>query len=728
MAGGVGCVLQVSAECNKKLTVKEVLERGSAEEQGMLAGDIVLGIDGHLLQSLHPRGFRVGMPSPLMGLCGTDVVVDLRRGSSEFNLLLRRAPWSYPQERFLTVPSIKALSPNSTHVSPIRECDIRSSVIGELGYQQQPCRPAGRNAPALADPSVLSPRSHLSLETPSQINFQLENLADTMAKRSEADGNNQKVCGNGTAACNSYTSFSRDDGHHEITMHDHRHDSHKEIRETWLTVSLEPTTLSTQMPSQRLVVEQKQSTTKPQPSIVHGILKNPFPVLTKPSPPTAHRATATDLLNESLTRLASNRSPTGCVYEADTSTLEPNMMPWSVLIPDDQPTVSATFVTVESAGSIIRAVESCGLTPKVSSAHPSHEQIVDRDDSLASAQEAGSQNISSTMLEFKERAENRVLPDRLEKSQRALPPPVNIIAQEKRLLALQLMDGEARDESRSIAFSDRQSVGPMPKNASCLPSLAALKKETWNLGAAAKDSVDPTEPLNRYRDARLQANIDEENKPPSATDLFHVGNGVASPASEPYNNIYRLPLKGQTSAFQGGQRLAENPPRRVPFGPVSGNELRNAANGAQVKVREECGGVGSTFADFMSAGRDDFSRHAALPGRDSAARRFSARIQTDGAGRVLRTPGRNTIARDTLPVGIEGFQSYAMEKILHGSRNGRLLEEWEPDEKYEPCARAKPVQMPSDSSSQMWQYAQADSQATTATFDEGALAQGYYVA
>ena len=726
MAGGVGCVLQVSAECDKKLAVKEVLEGGSAEEQGILAGDIVLGIDGHLLQSLHPRGFRVGMPSPLMGLCGTDVVVDLRRGSWEFSLILRRAPWSYPQERFLTVPSIKALSPNCTHVSPI--CDIRSSVIGELGYQQQPCRPAGRNAPALADPSALSPRSHLSLETPSQINFQPENFADTMAKRSEADCNNQNVCGNGTAACNSYTSFSRDDGHHEMKLYDHRHDSHKETRETWLTVSLEPTTLSTQMPSQRHVVEQKESTAKPQPSIVHGILKNPFPVLTKPSPPTGDRATATDFLNESLTRLASNGSPTGCVYEAETSTQEPNMMTWSVLIPDDQPTVSATFVTVENAGSIIRAVESCGLTPKVSSAHPSHEQIVDRDDSLASEQEQGSQNILSTMLEFKERAENRVLPDRLEKSQRALPPQVNIIPQEKRLLALQLMGGEARDESRSTAFNDRQSVGPMPQKGSCLPSLSALKRETWNLGAAAKCSVDPTEPLNRYRDARIQDNIDEENKPPTATDLFHVGNGVASPAYQLCNNPYRLPLKGQTSAFQGGQRLAENPLRRVPFGPVSGNERWNASNGAQVKVREESGGVGSTFADFMSAGRDDFSRHAALPCRDGSARRFSARIQTDGAGRVLRTPGRNTIARDTQPAGIEGFQSYAMEKILHGSRNGRLLEEWEPDEKYEPCARAKPVQRPSGSSSQMWQHAQADSQGTTATFDEGALAQGYYVA
>ncbi|EKX47980.1 hypothetical protein GUITHDRAFT_136947 [Guillardia theta CCMP2712] len=63
----------------------------------------------------------------------------------------------------------------------------------------------------------------------------------------------------------------------------------------------------------------------------------------------------------------------------------------------------------------------------------------------------------------------------------------------------------------------------------------------------------------------------------------------------------------------------------------------------------------------------------------------------DGAGRVLRTPGRRNIRRNSRLS--EGFKTYAMEKILHGNRTSNFSDGYNSDSSLPSCYSDSAIDM-----------------------------------
>ena len=140
LVGGLGCVIQFDQKSDQ-LSVREVLQGGPAEKQGIRSGDVIIGIDGFDPWSTLPGGLAVGKPSPLTGPGGSACVLELKRGPLEYYLVLKRSSWSYPQERFiLAAAPTKAFSHvlrTTATCSPPPHADVAESYAEEIQVSQR---------------------------------------------------------------------------------------------------------------------------------------------------------------------------------------------------------------------------------------------------------------------------------------------------------------------------------------------------------------------------------------------------------------------------------------------------------------------------------------------------------------------------------------------------------------------------------------------------------------
>jgi S1-C subfamily serine protease len=85
-SGGVAVTLGVSAEDSQEIMLADVAQGSEAERSGLVAGDVLLTIDGTPVRSVAEARAK------LAGALGDDVVIQFRRGEGIDSVRVAREP------------------------------------------------------------------------------------------------------------------------------------------------------------------------------------------------------------------------------------------------------------------------------------------------------------------------------------------------------------------------------------------------------------------------------------------------------------------------------------------------------------------------------------------------------------------------------------------------------------------------------------------------------------